>query len=352
MTLAKNTADLAICSSSYESLLITAQHVARFPSTVLIEGETGVGKEVIAEYIHKHSPRAKMPFTKVNCASIPEHLMESELFGYEGGAFTGARREGHMGLFELSDKGTLLLDEISELSPLLQAKLLRVLQDREVRRVGGSWSRTLDVRILACTNQDLNLLVQRGIFRADLYYRLRVVYLPVPPLRDRKGEISGLLSYYLQRFNEEFGMAKAMSEKAVQWLTEYSFPGNVRELRNLVESLCVLSLGDTIDSADVERLLPMVESHTESKNSLNVSQLNTLDTSSHHKSSQDASSHYEKLQPTLAQAVAAVEERMILEALQQESSIRSAAKRLGTNHATLLRKMKQHGISGRNPKGG
>lgn len=345
MTLVKNTADLAICSPSYESLLTTAQHVAGFPSTVLIEGETGVGKEVIAEYIHKHSPRAKMAFTKVNCASIPEHLMESELFGYEGGAFTGARREGHMGLFELSDKGTLLLDEISELSPLLQAKLLRVLQDREVRRVGGSWSRTLDVRILACTNQDLHDLVQKRRFRADLYYRLRVVYLPIPPLRERREEIPGLLSYFLQRFNEEFGMAKEISEKAVHWLTQYSFPGNVRELRNLMESLCVLSLENTIDTADVEKLLPVAESHVDSKTSVYLPQLHTFGTVSH-----DAASHDEKLPSTLAQTLAAVEERLILDALQQESSIRSAAKRLGTNHATLLRKMRQHGISGRSPK--
>ncbi|ADG06092.1 sigma54 specific transcriptional regulator, Fis family [Kyrpidia tusciae DSM 2912] len=321
---AMEAAGLAVCGEGFRKLLEEARRVARYPSTVLIEGETGVGKEVVADFIHRNSPRAKMPFTKVNCASIPETLLESELFGYERGAFTGAKREGSPGLFELTDKGTLLLDEIAELSPLLQAKLLRVLQDRVIRRVGGSWTRSLDVRVIASTNQPLRDLVRQGRFRADLFYRLHVVRIVVPPLRERKDEIPGLLAYYMDHFNREFGQSKQMSPGLVQQLCQYDYPGNVRELRNIVESLYVRSPGPLIDGGQVlaEILASWVGDNSAAPVGVSPGGV-----------------------PTLAETVAGAERRAIEWALGHTSSVRAAAAVLGVSHTTLLRKMRRLGIT-------
>lgn len=292
-----------------------AMRIAKYPTTVLIEGESGVGKEVFANFIHQNSPRANMPYIKINCASIPETLLESELFGYERGAFTGAKREGNPGLFELADKGTLLLDEVSELNHSMQAKLLRVLQDREVRRIGGSWSKVIDVRIIASTNQNLRELVVQRKFREDLYYRLNVAYLHIPPLRERQDDIPALLTHYINQISSELGISCNLSVEVTEVLKQYKFPGNVRELRNLIEGLCVSSEQGSISLNALPSYI------IRPPNQKTITDLSL--------SAQTA--HFEK--------------QVIVQLLEEEKSIRSAAKKLNISHSTLIRKMQKYGIS-------
>ncbi|MDK9708861.1 MAG: sigma-54 dependent transcriptional regulator [Desulforhopalus sp.] len=219
-------------------------------ATILITGESGTGKELAARAIHKASPRRDKPFVSINCAAIPEGLMESELFGHERGAFTGAdlRRKGK---FELADNGTLLLDELGDLPGPLQAKLLRVLQESQFERVGGSKSIRVDVRILACTAKDLQKEVTEGRFRQDLLYRLQVIPLRMPPLREHKEDIDELCAAFLQEFNALHGRSARITSEALQCLKQYDFPGNARELRNLMERASVLSRGPEITPADL-----------------------------------------------------------------------------------------------------
>jgi transcriptional regulator with PAS, ATPase and Fis domain len=230
-------------------LLALAQSVARTPSTVLLSGESGVGKEIIARYIHAHSPRGKRPFIAVNCAALPSSLLESELFGHEKGSFSGAVSR-HEGIFERANGGTILLDEISEVSLEMQAKLLRVLQERSMVRVGGSKEVKLDIRVIATTNRNLRECVDQGDFRLDLYYRLNVFPLKVPPLRERTGDIAPLTLYYLGKFAAQFGSpVTGVSREALSRLESYSFPGNVRELVNVLERAVILAVNsDTITS--------------------------------------------------------------------------------------------------------
>jgi transcriptional regulator with PAS, ATPase and Fis domain len=213
---------------------------------VLILGESGVGKEMVANLIHETSDRKNSPFIKVNCGAIPENLLESELFGYEGGAFTGAKKEGKMGLFELANKGTLFLDEIAEMPLALQVKLLRVLQEREVMRVGGVKPVAVNVRIIAATNRNLHEDVQKGNFREDLYYRLNVIPLSILPLRERREDILPLASYFIEQFNQKYLTKKTLSAETAEAFELYNWPGNVRELQNIVERLIVMSDGDEI----------------------------------------------------------------------------------------------------------
>lgn len=235
---------------SMEKLLKMAQNVARTPSTVLLSGESGVGKEVIARYIHAHSPRASKSFVAVNCAALPNSLLESELFGHEKGAFSGAISR-HQGLFERANGGTVLLDEISEISLEMQAKLLRVLQERSMVRVGGREEIPLDIRIIATTNRELRECVDNNTFRLDLYYRLNVFPLKVPPLRERPGDIGPLTAYYLGKFSEQFGGAiTGVSQGAIQKLRQYHFPGNVRELVNILERAVILAHDATVVTQD------------------------------------------------------------------------------------------------------
>ena len=227
------------------SLLDKIMIVARSNSPVLIRGESGTGKELIAKAIHDLSPRAKGPFIKVNCAALPESVLESELFGHEKGAFTGAIN-ARKGRFELADKGTLLLDEIGEISPAFQAKLLRVLQEQEFERVGGNHTIKVDVRIVAATNKNLEQAVARNEFRADLYYRISVVPVLLPPLRDRRGDIPLLANEFLKRFNEENGRSLAFDPRAIEVLVGCRFPGNVRELENCVQRTATMAAGPCI----------------------------------------------------------------------------------------------------------
>ncbi len=226
-------------SARMRALLHDIQQVADTNATVLIQGESGVGKEVVAKAIHFASNRRRRPFVKINCASLPGELIESELFGHEKGAFTGAYRR-KPGKFEIAERGTLFLDEVGELPLALQAKLLHVLQDNEFSRVGGTETITADVRLVAATNRPLDKAVMDESFREDLYYRLKVVDLYVPPLRERREEIAGLARAFVERFNQQFQREVTLSAESLRLLRDYPWPGNVRELENMMKRIVVL----------------------------------------------------------------------------------------------------------------
>ncbi|WP_235822050.1 sigma-54 interaction domain-containing protein [Gottfriedia luciferensis] len=219
------------------------EKVAKVDATVLIQGESGTGKGVIAKYIHQKSNRSNAPFLSLNCATIPEELLESELFGYKDGAFTGATKGGKQGLLELADGGTVFLDEVGDISPKVQAKLLKVIQEFEFMPVGGKQTKKVNIRILAATNRNLYEMVQNKEFREDLYYRLHVVNLNIPPLRDRKEDIIPLTYHFLSEFNRKHQVNVIISEEALDIFYNYSWPGNIRQLENMLESLVVTSDG-------------------------------------------------------------------------------------------------------------
>jgi DNA-binding NtrC family response regulator len=238
-------------SPKMQEVLATVERVAPTHSTVLLGGESGVGKDLIARAIHEHSRRAAGPFIKINCTAIPENLLESELFGYEKGAFTGANTS-KPGRFELADKGTIFLDEIGDVPGSIQVKLLHVLQDRQFDRLGGTKTLKVDVRVIAATNQDLRAALEQGTFRQDLYYRLNVVPISIPPLRERKEEIPYLVDYFIARFARESDKPLAgITSAALQLLADFHWPGNVRELENIIERAVALSTGTVIDTADI-----------------------------------------------------------------------------------------------------
>jgi len=240
-------------SEKMQAVLQLVERVAPTNATVLVGGESGVGKDLIARAIHQHSQRATGPFIKINSTAIPENLLESELFGYEKGAFTGATTS-KPGKFELADKGTLFLDEIGDVPPATQVKLLRVLQEREFERLGGTRTLKVDVRLIAATNRDLRAALEEGTFREDLYYRLNVVAINIPPLREHKEDIPALAELFLQRYTRE--MQKPVEQKitpaAMKMLLEFHWPGNVRELENVIQRAVTLSTGPNIDVADIQ----------------------------------------------------------------------------------------------------
>ncbi len=236
-----------------EKIVLLANKFSVVDTPILILGESGVGKDVLANYIHSVSDRnEKGPFVKVNCGAIPEHLLESELFGYEAGAFTGANRQGKAGLFQVANKGTIFLDEIGDMPYSLQVKLLGVLQDMKIQRVGGTKSIPINVRVIAATNANLEDMIKEKRFREDLYFRLNVLSLNIPPLRERSDDVFVLLNHFLHFFNHKHNMKKTFSPILMNMLMEYQWPGNVRELKNIVERLVVVSDEDTID----DTLLP------------------------------------------------------------------------------------------------
>lgn len=296
-----------------------AENIGKIDVTVMIMGESGTGKEVIADLIHKNSSRAEAPFVKVNCAAIPETLIESEFFGYEGGAFTGAGKGGKMGLFELADGGTLFLDEVGELSVQMQSKLLRVIQDKEVRRVGGEKSVHIDIRIIAATNRDLKREVEEGRFRNDLYYRLFVVPVNIPSLRERKEDIELLARHFLDIFNSEYNLRKTISDDAVKVMESYNWPGNVRELRNVVERLSVSTARSEISAIQVEFCLnnkaPAVSDYIGTESDLYL---------------EDIVGRYEK--------------QVISKILEECGTITATARMLHVDKSTISRKIKKYGL--------
>jgi len=308
--------DLIGDSKVMEQIDALIKQVAPSDSTVLILGESGTGKELVASSIHLHSKRADKPFVRINCAAIPEGLMESELFGHEKGAFTGAHVR-KLGKFEMADGGTLLLDEIGELPLPLQAKLLRVLQESTYERVGGTGTISIDVRILCATSKDLEAAVEIGSFRQDLFYRLNVIPITLPALRDRKEDIPLLTNHFLHEFSIKRGMAMEISPEAMQCLIDYSYPGNIRELKNIIERASVLAPEHIIKSVDLPADLLASNGIEEKEESF-----------------------------TLSAAVAKTEKQLVLKALTQTQGKRAeAADLLGISRKNLWEKMKQYDIS-------
>jgi two-component system, NtrC family, response regulator AtoC len=239
-------------SDAMREIFATIERVAPTRATVLLCGESGVGKDMIARAIHHHSPRTDRPFVKINCTALPENLMESELFGYEKGAFTGANTT-KPGKFEQADTGTVFLDEIGDVPGSIQVKLLRILQEREFERLGSNKTRHIDVRVLAATNVDLRAALEQGTFREDLYYRLNVLPINIPPLRDRKEDIPFLANHFVRKFRKDLGSrVESISDGAMERLMSYPWPGNVRELENVVERSMVLASAPVLDAADVK----------------------------------------------------------------------------------------------------
>src|ERR1700674_4331250 len=243
--------NIVAVSPKMQEVLATVERVAPTNSTVLLGGESGVGKDLIARAIHEHSQRASGPFIKINSTAIPENLLESELLGYEKGAFSGASGT-KLGKFELADKGTLFLDEIGDVPGGIQVKLLRVLQDREFERLGGTKTHKVDVRLVAATNRDLRAALEEGTFREDLYYRLNVVAIDIPPLREHKEDVPALANYFLKRHAKESGKTiTGITPEAMKRLMDYHWPGNVRELQNIIDRGVALSTATTLDAPDI-----------------------------------------------------------------------------------------------------
>jgi len=301
-----------------------AVRIAPVDSVVLIHGESGTGKEVLARLIHRLSTRSEGPFISINCGAIPEHLLESELFGYEKGAFTGAWREGKPGLFELANGGIIFLDEIGEMPLNLQVKLLRVLQDMEVYRVGGIRPVKFDVRVIAATNRNLRDMVKEGRFREDLFYRLYVVPIEVPPLRERREDIFPLTWHFLKQYNQRYKQSKTFSSELITILETYSWPGNVRELQNIVERLVV--------TGDSDLLRPEHLPHS-------IYQRNEMEGFSLKNSGTSGVA-------TLSQAKEQVERAMLVRALKMKRTTREMARLLGIDHSTVVRKLRKFGLSG------
>lgn len=315
-------------SKAMENVVSLVERVAATDSTVLIQGESGVGKEVVVNYIHRLSPRAEKPLIKLNCAAIPESLLESELFGYESGAFTGADKHGKAGLFELSHEGTLFLDEIGDMPLGLQVKLLRVLQEKEVVRIGGHKPIRVDVRIIAATNQDLQALVDKGKFRQDLYYRLNVIPITIPPLRERREDIIPLIYHFLRLYQAKLGRSIVLSEEALSALEAYDWPGNIRELQNIVERLVVTADSDviTVDHLPSVMMQTVSNKHRGDHLELPAAEEDPIDV--------------KRIIP-LKKAVRSVETKLIRMALEQYGTISNAAKRLEVDQSTLSRKIQK-----------
>ncbi|HLO25477.1 MAG TPA: sigma-54 dependent transcriptional regulator, partial [Geobacteraceae bacterium] len=234
-------------STPFKEMIHQVREIARYPaSTVLITGESGTGKELVARAIHHLSDRREAPFIEINCASIPVNLLESELFGHEKGAFTNAGQR-KLGLFEEADKGTIFLDEIGEMDPAMQAKLLRVLEERKIRRIGGTKNIEIDVRVIAATNRNMQGAIREGLFREDLFYRLNVFPINIPPLRERREDIPVLAKFYLMRYNRSFSRNfQEISPEALELMAAYDWPGNIRELKNVIERICIMHGGPVL----------------------------------------------------------------------------------------------------------
>ncbi len=305
-------------SKVMETVYEKAMRVARFDSTVLLTGESGVGKGMLAKLIHGRSDRTAGPFIRVDCAAIVETLFESELFGYERGAFTGAGPKGKVGLVEMADGGTLFLDEIAEVPLSQQVKLLRFLDEKKLVRVGGSEVRQVDTRVIAATNRDLAEQVRNGMFRKDLFYRLNVVPLHIPPLRERTQDIFDLITFLMKEIGEKHQLHKRIDRDALEYLLHYSYPGNVRELQNIVESMLVMGSSDTVVPGDLPAEVTV--------------------------SFDPAVRGSGEPQP-LPEIVEQVEVEHIIEAMRKYGSQREAARRLGVNQSTVSRKLRKYRVA-------
>lgn len=305
-------------SKNMKKIIELIEYVAKTDVTILITGETGVGKEVVARSVLKNSKRDNKPYIKINCAAIPETLLESELFGYEKGAFTGASNKEKLGLFEQANNGTILLDEIGEIPINLQAKLLRVLQEKEIKRVGGTNTIKIDVRVIAATNQNLEEEVKRGKFREDLFYRLNVIPITIPPLRERKEDISLLAYTFLDKFNKLYNKNKEFDIIAIEALEIHEWPGNVRELENTIERLVVIGDNNVITRNNIISILGKHK----------FQDINDV-----------------KLKGTLREEVDNFEKNIIEKTLKECGTTYKAAEILGITQSTVVRKAKALGIT-------
>lgn len=309
-------------SEPMKQVLLLAEKVANFQVTVLILGESGVGKEEIAKFIHQNSIRKDKPFVVVNCGAIPDNLLESELFGYEKGAFTGAMQAGKQGLFEAAENGTIFLDEIGEIPLDLQVKLLRFLESKEIRRVGGLNTKIVDVRIVAATNCDLMEMVKAGTFREDLYYRLNVVQIEVPPLRNRVDDIMPLASLFINRYNKKYNQEKKMTYDLIKALERHSWPGNVRQLKNIIENMVIVSNNEYLQPED----LPWFEAGRKGETTKLINSLVQND------------------EIGLDEAIDALERQILTKAKESYGTTRRMAEKLKVNQSTIVRKMQKHGL--------
>ncbi|UOQ94606.1 sigma 54-interacting transcriptional regulator [Halobacillus shinanisalinarum] len=322
LALLKNKSDrldgIVVNSERMKMIYDTADRIADVDATVLILGQTGVGKDILAKHIFTNSMRSKEgEFIKINCGAIPPDLLESELFGYDGGAFTGANRQGKPGMFEVADKGVLFLDEIGELPLMLQVKLLRVLQENEIQRIGGTKPRKIDVRIIAATNRNLKDMVEKGDFREDLYYRLNVLPISIPPLKDRRDDILPLIQTFLKQANEKYHMTKMIDSKLKDFFFTYDWPGNLRELSNLIERLVVTTPKDIIKMEN----LP----------------------------SEYSESNETAISPTpivsLKEAAEMAEAKVLRLAVEKYPNTYEMAKALDTSQPTIVRKLKKYNLN-------
>lgn len=307
-------------SSPMKQIMSIVQNVAQVDSTVLLLGESGVGKTALAKLIHEKSNRKNGPFLSINCASLPENLIESELFGYEPGTFTGGSSKGKKGLFESAEHGSILLDEIAELPFFMQSKLLDVVQENKIRRVGGVQKKKVNVRILAATNQNLDELVKKGKFREDLYYRLNVVPIHIPPLRDRKADIPEMITNFLKLFNHKYGRHVEIEEDTMQELIHYNWPGNIRELANKMERIVVTNNHSIVRTQSLgARQTPYLFNERISN-----------------EENQDF--------PTLKDAKNNVEKELISKAYERYKNTYKTAKALGVDQSTISKKLKKYNI--------
>ncbi|AVK86797.1 transcriptional regulator [Lysinibacillus sp. B2A1] len=309
-------------STQMKDVIDRALRVAQIDSGVLIQGPSGVGKEKIVDLIHRNSIRKDGPLIKINCGAIPESLLESELFGYESGSFTGATKKGKAGLFEAANNGTIFLDEIGEMPLQLQVKLLRILQEREVVRIGGTTPIQVDVRVIAATNRNLSDMIEETKFREDLYYRLNIIPIKIPPLEQRVEDIIPLIYHFTNNLNIKYGLNRSFSSEVLETFANYKWPGNVRELQNIVERVVLMSQHSEITMDDLQRELNL------NSDSIQVSNSNTLIT--HHLPLKDQ--------------VESFEESIIREAIKIYPSIRKAAIALKIDQSTLVRKLQKYKI--------
>ncbi len=308
--------DILTCDPRMKKLIEVAKEYARTDATILIEGESGTGKEVLAQSIHAESSRASEPFLAINCAALPPLLLESELFGYEEGAFTGAKKGGKMGLFEMAHKGTIFLDEIGEMDHHIQARLLRVLEEKQVMRLGSSKIVPVNIRIISATNADLKKKVNEGQFRIDLYYRLNVLHLRTIPLREMKADIEYLALYYIRKYNELYGrQIEHLSSEVLDFLKEYQFPGNTRELKNVLERIVLTAKSDYITMESISFI---------------VQELSSLNDTTQ-----------TQLEDILSGTMLEIKEKVIHKVLRQENYNKSyTARRLGIDRSTIERYIK------------
>ncbi len=312
-------------SEAMHKVLDRALKVARIDSGILIEGPSGSGKEKIVELIHHHSHRCKYPLIKVNCAAIPHSLLESELFGYEPGAFTGAHKKGKRGLIEAANNGTFFLDEIGEMPLDLQVKLLRVLQEQQITRIGGTKPIPVNIRVIAATNRNLKEMVEKGEFREDLFYRLNIIPIKIPPLKERKEDIIPLTYHFLKDINKKYGINRQFSQDALHMFTLYDWPGNVRELKNFVERTALMSSHTEITVDDI-------------MNELQIGNERLIE-------SKPDAIHIDPTAISLKEKVEAYEKKIIEETLPLFPSIRQAAIALKVDQSTLVRKIQKYRIN-------